>query len=168
MTDRSKDTDHRIITELQRDARQSNVSLAKRVGLTEGAIRRRIDNLVAAGTLHFFAVADPEFLGLSTHALLRIRCAPHLIDEVIGELQSVPELERIYLCTGPFDLTAVGHFTSTEALRDFRVNRMGAINGIVEIQSDLILQTVEARPPSEDEAPPVVLTLAVDESRSSS
>lgn len=146
MTDRSKDsrdTDHRIIAELRRDARQSNVALAKQVGLTEGAVRRRIDNLVSSGVLRFVAVADPAYLGQHAHALLRIRCAPHLIDEVIAELRLIPELERVYLCTGPFDLTTVGHFGSTDELRDFTVSRLGAIDGIVEIQTDVVLQIVE-------------------------
>lgn len=142
------DTDRRIIGELQRDARQSNVAIARRIGLTEGAVRRRVENLVASGVLRFVAVADPEFLGQEAHALLRIRCAPHLVDEVIAALREVPELERVYHCTGQFDLTAVAHFASTAMLREFTVHRVGAIAGIVELQSELILQTVDPIPPT--------------------
>ena len=143
MPDRPKDTDRRIVAELQRDARQSNVALAKRIGLTEGAVRRRIDNLVASGALRFTAAVDPALFGDDAHALLRIRCAPHLVDEVIGELRTVAEIERLYHCTGHFDLTAVAHFPSTGALREFTVHRVGTIAGIVELQSELILQTVD-------------------------
>lgn len=141
--DRTRDTDRRIVAALRADARQSNVALAKQVGLTEGAVRRRIDNLVATGALRFVAVPDPQWLGTTTQALLRIRCAPHLIDEVLHELRTVPELERIYHCTGSFDITAVGHFESTATLREFTVSRVGTIPGIVELQSELILQTID-------------------------
>lgn len=147
MPDRPKDTDRRIAAELRRDARQSNVALAKRIGLTEGAVRRRIDNLVATGALRFTTAVDPALFGDDTHALLRIRCAPHLVDDVIAELRGVAEIERIYHCTGQFDLTAVAHFTSTSVLREFTVHRVGAIAGIVELQSELILQTVDPLPP---------------------
>lgn len=143
MSSRSHETDLRIVAELRRDARQSNVSLARRVGLTEGAVRRRIENLVASGALRFDAVADPAWLGTAARALLRIRCAPHLVEEVIAALREVPELERIYHCTGQFDLTAVGHFESTATLREFSVNRVGSIPGIVELQSELILEVFE-------------------------
>lgn len=143
VSSRSHSVDREIVAELRRDARQSNVALAKRVGLTEGAVRRRIDNLLAAGTLQFTTSVDPAFFGNDAHALLRIRCAPHLVDEVLDELSRVPELERLYLCTGPFDITAVGHFASTTALREFQLGRLGSISGIVEIQSDVILQVVE-------------------------
>lgn len=143
MSDRSKEMDRRIVAELQRDARQSNVSLGRLVGLSEGAVRRRIENLLSAGALRFSVQADPHILGLRAHALLRIRCAPHLIDDVIGALAQMPELERVYHCTGQFDITAVAHFPSTGALREFTTNRLGAIAGVVEMQSELILDTVE-------------------------
>jgi len=146
MSDRSKEMDRRIIRELTADARQSNVALGKAVGLTEGAVRRRIENLMASGTLRFRAEVDPAFLGLQSHALLRVRCAPHLIDDVIAAMRTMPELERIYLCTGQFDLTAVGHFESTEAFRDFAMTRLGAVEGVVEMQSELILDTIEPDP----------------------
>ncbi len=146
MSDRSKAVDRRIIEELTRDARQSNVSLGKAVGLTEGAVRRRIENLVASGTLRFQAQVDPSFLGMQSHALLRVRCAPHLIDEVIAAMRTMPELERIYLCTGQFDITAVGHFESTAALRDFAMSRLGSVDGVVEMQSELILDTFVPAP----------------------
>ncbi len=142
-SDRSRDVDQRIIAALRRDARTSNVALAKALGLSEGAVRRRIDNLVASGAIRFTISADAAATGLPTVALLRIRCAPHLIDEVINELRTAPELERAYLTTGPFDITAVGAFESNEALREFRVSRLGPISGIVEIQSDIVLSVVD-------------------------
>lgn len=134
--------DRRIIRELRRDARQSNVALARTVGLTEGAVRRRIDLLVAAGTLRFTVDADQEFLGRPYHALVRIRCAPDQIDDVIGDLAATDDLDHIFHCTGQFDLTAVGHFRSTAEFRSFTTQRLGAIPGVVEVQSELVLRSV--------------------------
>lgn len=142
MAERSRATDVRIVAELGTDARQTNVALGRKVGLTEGAVRRRIENLVAAGSLRFTAVADPEWLGYTTQALLRIRCAPHLVDEVVATVRAWPELERVYHCTGAFDLTAVARFESMTAMREFTVTKLGAVDGIVELQSELILEVV--------------------------
>lgn len=157
MSDRSKEIDRSIVRELQRDARQSNVSLGRAVGLTEGAVRRRIEILLSSGALRFTVEADPELLGFSSHALLRIRCAPHLIDEVIAALSEMPELERVYHCTGQFDVTAVAHFPSTAALRDFTTTRLGAISGVVEMQSELILETID---PAAGRSDPATLEVA--------
>ena len=151
-SDRSRDVDQRIVAALRRDARLSNVALARELGLTAGAVRRRIDNLVSSGALRFTVIADAAVTGLATVALLRIRCAPHLIDDVIAELRAAPELERTLLTTGPFDITAFGSFESNEALRDFRVNRLGAVAGIVEIQTDIVLGVIDPAPADEPAA----------------
>ncbi|ROR73297.1 Lrp/AsnC family transcriptional regulator [Bogoriella caseilytica] len=143
MSERSREMDRRIITELQRDARQSNVALGRTVGLSEGAVRRRIDILVSTGELRFSVEAEPELLGMNSQALIRIRCAPHLIDEVIETLSTMPELQRVFHCTGQFDLTAVAHFPSTQALREFTTTRLGAIAGVVEMQSEIIMNVIE-------------------------
>lgn len=140
------------MAELQRDGRQSNVSIAKRVGLTEGAVRRRIDNLIESGAIRFTVAVDPAYLDRDSAAILRIRCAPHLVDEVLGELSSAPELAHLYLCTGPFDITAVGYFSSNAELREFQTARLGSIAGIVEIQSDVVLQVVDTSIGIGDEA----------------
>ncbi len=49
-------TDQRILELLKKDSRLSNVALAKAVGLTEGAVRRRIEKLVEEGTIRRFTI----------------------------------------------------------------------------------------------------------------
>lgn len=142
MSDRSRELDERILRELRHDPRQSNVAIGRKVDLSEGAVRRRIDNLVTAGHLRFTVAVDPGFEGRTSHALTRLRCAPHLIGEVMSALARIPELETVYLCTGQFDITAIGHFTSTEEFREFVTSRLGAIPGVVEMQSELVLETL--------------------------
>ncbi|GMA30398.1 Lrp/AsnC family transcriptional regulator [Litorihabitans aurantiacus] len=146
MSDRSREVDRRIVAELHRDSRQTNVAIARKVGLTEGAVRRRIENLVAAGAVRFTIETSPDLLGRHTTALLRVRCAPHLVDEVIAALASQPALERVYHVTGQFDLTVVGHFESTTHLREFTIETIGAIAGAVEIQSEIVLQALTVPP----------------------
>ncbi len=150
MSDRSRELDERILQELRDDPRQSNVAIGRKVELSEGAVRRRIDNLLAAGHLRFTVEVDPAFEGRTSHALTRLRCAPHLIGEVMDALAQMRELETVYLCTGQFDITTVGHFTSTQELREFVTSRLGAIPGVVEMQSELVLETV--RPAAAGEA----------------
>lgn len=152
MSDRSKEVDQRIVEELRADPRQSNVAIGRKIGLSEGAVRRRVDNLAEAGSIRFTVMVDPAFDGLTAQALLRLRCAPHLIDEVMNALSTMAELRQVYLCTGQFDITAVGQFRSTDELRSFATTRLGAIPGVVEMQSELILATVEPGAPRNGDA----------------
>ena len=48
--------DNQIISLLQKNARMSNVEIAKAVGLTEGAIRRRISNLEKSGVISKYTI----------------------------------------------------------------------------------------------------------------
>ena len=50
------DKDLKILTILKENARTPNVEIAKTVGLTEGAVRHRIDNLVSKGTIERFTI----------------------------------------------------------------------------------------------------------------
>lgn len=153
MSDRSKEVDERIIAELRADPRQSNVSIGRAIDLSEGAVRRRVENLLATGVLRFTVEVDPAFEGLTAQALMRLRCAPHLIDEVMTALSELAELDTVYLCTGQFDITAIGRFTSTQAFRAFVTSQIGAIPGVVEMQSELVLATLKPnRDPGGDPA----------------
>jgi DNA-binding Lrp family transcriptional regulator len=62
------------------------VSLAQKVGLTEGAVRRRIDNLLKSGEFRIVAVGDPELLGLRTHAVIGMRADMNRLEELTAEL----------------------------------------------------------------------------------
>jgi Lrp/AsnC family transcriptional regulator, leucine-responsive regulatory protein len=72
------DTDHRILRELARDARQSNLALADRVGLSPSACLRRVQALERAGVIKSYrAVLDPEKLGVGFTAYVTVGLGTH-------------------------------------------------------------------------------------------
>ena len=136
-------TDLRLLRELQTDARQSNVALAAKVGLTEGAVRRRIDNLLATHAFRVVAVADPELLGLSTHAVIGLKADLAHIDQLSSELSAMRELSYVYETTGQFDLIIVGFFRSNEDLREFLTKKLSLLNGISNTDTFVVMRTVK-------------------------
>ncbi len=50
------ETDRAILSLLSRDSRMSNVEIAHEIGLTEGAVRRRIDTLFKEGVISRFTI----------------------------------------------------------------------------------------------------------------
>jgi Lrp/AsnC family transcriptional regulator, regulator for asnA, asnC and gidA len=135
--------DRQLVAELQSDARQSNVALAAKVGLTEGAVRRRIEALLRSGAFRIVAVADPELLGLQTHAVIGIRADLHRIESLALELASMRELSYVYETTGQFDIIVVGFFASNDSLREFLTRRLAKLTGIVETDTFLVMRTVK-------------------------
>lgn len=106
-----------IIEALEDDGRQSYAAIAKRVGMSEAAVRQRIQRLRDAGIIHINAVVDPAVLGLTCHALLGIRVNGSST-EVVKALQAIPQTTSIRMTTGSFDLMVelLCH-SDTEAIR---------------------------------------------------
>jgi DNA-binding Lrp family transcriptional regulator len=140
---RLDEIDLALVRELQSDARQSNVALARKVSLTEGAVRRRIDNLLTRGALRIVAVADPESLGLHTHAVIGLRVDIDRIEALSAELADMRELSYVYQTAGQFDLIVVGFFGSTEQLRVFLTQRLGRLQGVKGTDTFLVLRTMK-------------------------
>lgn len=70
--------DHRILRELTRDARQPNLALAERVGLSPSACLRRVQSLEKAGVIKSYrAVLDPEKLGIGFAAYVTVGLGSH-------------------------------------------------------------------------------------------
>jgi Lrp/AsnC family transcriptional regulator, leucine-responsive regulatory protein len=72
------DLDHRILRELSRDARQPNLALADRIGLSPSACLRRVQALERAGVIRSYrAVLDPEKLGIGFVAYVTVGLNNH-------------------------------------------------------------------------------------------
>lgn len=143
MRDRLDQIDRRLIRELQTDARQSNVALARLVGLTEGAVRRRIDNLLRSGAFRVVAVGDPELLGLNTHAVIGLATDLNKHEQVASALAAMRELSYVYETTGQFDVIVVGFFGSNEQLRQFLTQKLAQLDGVIDTDTFLVMRTLK-------------------------
>ena len=127
------DIDRVLVTELQENARVSNVVLARKVNLTEGAVRKRVDNLLKSKVLRLMGVSDPQYLGLT----LDIK----KVDVVINELVAMPQFSFVYQALGEFDVLGVAFFTSNAELGEFITGVLAQVDGIISVQTFLILNT---------------------------
>lgn len=159
---------HQLIRELQVDARQTNVALAAKVGLTEGAVRRRIEQLLSQGTIRIAAVADPDALGLQIHAVIGLRVDLSVVEDLSASLAAMPELSYVYETTGPWDILAVGFFSSDERLRVFLARKVARLPGVTRVETFHIMRTVkrsfrwgETEPEPEEAAEPGAASRAI-------
>lgn len=97
------DVGKRLIEELQRDGRRSYAALAKAIGLSEAAVRQRVQRLVDSGTMQVVAVTDPLQLGFSRQAMVGIRAGGDLV-RVADELAKIDEVDYVVITAGSFDI----------------------------------------------------------------
>jgi len=97
------DISKRIIEQLQHDGRRSYASIGKAVGLSEAAVRQRVQRLVDGGVMQIVAVTDPMTLGFHRQTMIGIKCEGDL-ERVADHLASMDEIDYVVITSGSFDL----------------------------------------------------------------
>jgi DNA-binding Lrp family transcriptional regulator len=97
------DTDKTIIEILKHDGRATYSEIGKRIGLSEGAVRKRIRALVDSGTIKRFTVKVGLSEGAEAIALMSID--PSLpTSDVSKMLKQFSNVETVYEITGEYDI----------------------------------------------------------------
>ena len=81
----------------------SYAAIGKAVGLSEAAVRQRVQRLQETGVMQIVAVTDPLMLGFRRQAMIGIRCDGDL-QRVADQLSSMEEIDYVVLTAGSFDL----------------------------------------------------------------
>src|SRR5260370_42246121 len=104
-----------IIRELQRDGRRPYTSIAKTIGLSEAAVRQRVQRLLDAGVMQIVAVTDPLTLGFTRQVMIGLKVDGDL-HKVAASLAAIPEVDYVVICAGHYDLLAEMVCTDDEHL----------------------------------------------------
>jgi Lrp/AsnC family transcriptional regulator, regulator for asnA, asnC and gidA len=132
----------RIIEELQQDGRRSYAALAKSVGLSEAAVRQRVQRLLDAGVMQIVAVTDPTTVGFSRQAMIGVR-ADGDIREVAERLSKLPELEYVVACAGSFDLLVELVCEDDEHLLEVLNESVRTVPGVRETETFVYLRLIK-------------------------
>jgi len=92
-----------IIEQLQEDGRRSYAVIADRVGLSEAAVRQRVQKLLDADVMQIVAVTDPLQVGFRRQAMIGVRAEGDLAP-VAEALGSLSEVSYVVTTAGSFDL----------------------------------------------------------------
>jgi Lrp/AsnC family transcriptional regulator for asnA, asnC and gidA len=94
-----------IIEQLQEDGRRPYATIGRAVGLSEAAVRQRVQRLLDAGVMQIVAVTDPLQLGFPRQAMVGIRTSADL-EETADLLAGIAEVDYVVITAGSFDLLA--------------------------------------------------------------
>ena len=130
--------DEQIIAELQANGRKPYTQLAKTIGLSEAAIRQRVQRLTDAGVMQIVAVTDPMSLGYHRAAMVGIKVQGD-IREVAQQLSAFDEVVYVVLTAGTVDLLAEVVVSDDEALLELLNDRIRRIPGVVSTETSIYL-----------------------------
>jgi len=136
-------TDRAIIERLQADGRIPYTRLGAAVGLSEAAVRQRVQRLSDAGVMQVVAVTNPMSLGLRRMAMIGVRSAGPT-DDIAKTLQSMTDIDYLVVTAGSFDFMCEVVVEDDGMLLNL-TNRIRSVPGVVSTETfiylDLIKQT---------------------------
>ncbi|HEX2417838.1 MAG TPA: Lrp/AsnC family transcriptional regulator [Micromonosporaceae bacterium] len=133
------DTSKAIIEQLQQDGRRSYAAIGKAVGLSEAAVRQRVQRLIDAGVMQIVAVTDPLQLGFPRQAMIGIEVEGEL-DPVADALADMDEVDYVVISAGSFDVLAEVVCRNDDHLLEVLSKRIRKIPGVRRTESFLYLK----------------------------
>jgi len=135
-------TSRAIIRELQEDGRRPYASIGKAVGLSEAAVRQRVQRMVDSGVMQIVAVTDPMQIGFARQAMIAISVSGG-VESVADDLAKIDEVDYIVITAGSFDLMAEVVVEDDAHLLDLVSSRIRSIPGVLRTETFLYLKLVK-------------------------
>jgi Lrp/AsnC family transcriptional regulator for asnA, asnC and gidA len=133
------DVSKAIIEQLQQDGRRSYAAIGKVVGLSEAAVRQRVQRLIESGVMQVVAVTDPLELGFARQAMVGVRVTGPL-DPVADALAELDEVDYVVITAGSYDLLVEVVCESDEHLLELISGRIRKIPTVASTETFMYLE----------------------------
>nr|WP_206441329.1 Lrp/AsnC family transcriptional regulator [Streptomyces boncukensis] len=128
-----------IIEQLQEDGRRPYAAIGKAVGLSEAAVRQRVQKLQEQGVMQIVAVTDPLTVGFLRQAMLGVTVDGD-VEPVADALAEIDEVDYVVIAAGSFDLLVEVVCQDDEHLLDLINKRIRALPGVRSTESFVYLK----------------------------
>ncbi|WP_371501959.1 AsnC family transcriptional regulator [Kitasatospora sp. NBC_00374] len=132
-----------MLTVLGRDGRAGYPELARATGLSESAVRRRLEQLRDSGAIYFDVEIAPVLLGYHAEAALLVSVPPAELAATGAAFASHPEVPFAAAITGSANLLAVVVCRDTDALYSYLTERIGGLKAVQQVEVVPVLRTVK-------------------------
>ncbi|NHN54312.1 Lrp/AsnC family transcriptional regulator [Calidifontibacter sp. DB0510] len=133
-----------IVAHLQRDGRASYSAIARDVGLSEAAVRQRVQRLIDAEIVQIVAVTDPAQVGFHRQAMVGVVTDGDALT-VADALAELPEVAYVVVTAGRFDLLVEVVCEDDDHLLDLLVNRLRGVDGVSHTETFNYLKLTKQR-----------------------
>ena len=128
-----------IIKLLKDDSRAGYGEIGAKVGLSEGAVRKRIKTLNDEGVIRKFTVKIGVAEGAQAITLLTANPA-YPTQEVSKKIQTIPNVETIYEVTGEYDIVAVISGMNVTEVNEC-IEKIRLVEGIMKTNTMIVLRS---------------------------
>lgn len=133
------DVDRQIIRILKDDGRAGYIDIGKQIGLSEGAVRKRIKTLTDSGVIRKFTVKVGVAEGAEAITLLATNPS-YPTQEVSNKIREIPNVETLYEVTGEYDIVAVISGLNVMEVNEC-IERIRRVEGIMKTNTMIVLRS---------------------------
>ena len=133
------DTSKAIIKELQDDGRRPYATIGRAVGLSEAAVRQRVQKLIDTGVMQIVAVTDPVQRGFVRQVMIGI-IVDGDVEDIAAKLGAIPEVDYVVITAGSFDILAEAVVADNEHMLRLIGRDIRSIQGIQRTETFLYLK----------------------------
>jgi len=135
------DIDRAIIEQLQADGRLPFTRLATAVGLSEAAVRQRVQRLIDRQVMQVVAVTNPLSLGLRRMAMIGVRSEGET-SAIAAKLESMGDIDYLVVTAGSFDFMCEVVVRDDAMLLEI-TNRIRSVPGVRSTETFIYLDLVK-------------------------
>ena len=140
MYDMVDQIDEKIIKALKENSRKTYVEIEKAVGLSEGAVRNRVQSLINTGTIRKFTVEVAP--SIRVRSLTMISVDPSVPTYTISKkVEDLSGIESIYEVTGEYDIICVVSQRDIEGLNQ-TIEEIRKLDGVAKTNTVIVLRTL--------------------------
>ena len=133
------DLDMKIINLLSENARMSNVDIANKIGVSEGTVRRRINEMVKKGIIEgFILLLDCKEAEKCVKVFISLEVDDIHMQNVIEQIKSQDHIIAMYRTNSRFNILCEAMFQSVIELQDF-IDKYLTMDGIVDSDVRMII-----------------------------
>jgi Lrp/AsnC family transcriptional regulator for asnA, asnC and gidA len=133
------DVSKSIIEQLQLDGRRSYSEIGKKVGISEAAVRQRVQKLTEAGVMQVVAVTDPMQMGFSRQAMIGIKASSDT-RELAEAVTAMPQVDYVVMTAGSFDLLVEVICEDDDQLIDLVNSKIRTLPGVTSTETFVYLK----------------------------
>lgn len=134
------EVDRAIIAHLQYDGRMPFTDIASDLGLSEGAVRRRVKLMTDAGILQIVGIVEPQYLDWQTAAMIGITVRQGQIEAVAQQIAPFPEVTYLFMASGAFDLFVEVYCRDRDHFASFINDKLHQVAGVERTETFMILK----------------------------
>ncbi len=137
------EVDEKILKVLIENARRSYKEIAKRVGISDVAVHKRIKRLEGKVIKGYVPLVSQKALGMDIACILTVKCMLKDRERIASEIAEIPQVREVYTTIGEQDIVAKLRAEDIGSLRDIVERKISKIKGINEVRASIVFNCIK-------------------------